>query len=100
MMMKIEDPYKEVLSKEIKTFKGACDFFDFANMHGEGFGWSIQYYGFGEHFTFWAGYGTFDDFDIDKGTQIPWERMKEIIIESAESLRKQWKDWHEGKREL
>lgn len=50
---------------------------------GDNFGWSIRYYGFGEHLTFWAGDGTFIDFGIDQDTKINWDKMKQIIIESA-----------------
>lgn len=46
-------------------------------------GWSIRYYGFGEHLTFWPGDGTFLDFSIDDDTKITWEKLKQVIIESA-----------------
>lgn len=65
------------------NFKEAVEFFD--DIHGWEPVWSIQYYGFGEHFTFWRGDGTFDDFHIDHNTPITWEKLKEIIIKSAES---------------
>ena len=72
--------------KKPETFEEAIEFLDFVNIRGEDPQWSIQYYGFGEHFTFWSGYGGFIDFGIDNGTAINWERMKEIIIESAQAL--------------
>lgn len=72
--------------KRPKTFKEAIEWLDFVNSRGEDPQWSIQYYGFGEHFTFWSGYGGFIDFDIDNGTGIDWHKMKEIIIESAQTL--------------
>jgi len=81
--------YTSVEWKEIKrpeTFPEAITFFEFVRKRGEDPQWSIHYYGFGEHFTFWSGYGGFIDFDIDNGTAINWERMKEIIVESAQAL--------------
>lgn len=72
-----------------QTFEEAVAFFNFVTKRGEDPQWSIQYYGFGEHFTFWSGYGGFIDFNIDNGTAINWRRLKEIIIESAQSL---WED--------
>jgi len=72
--------------KKPETFEEAIEFLDFVNIRGEDPQWSIQYYGFGEHFTFWSGYGGFIDFGIDNGTAINWETMKKIIIESAQAL--------------
>ena len=72
--------------KKPETFNEAVEWLNFATEHGNDVVWSIQYYGFGEHFTFWRGDGTFDDFNIDKGTGISWKKMQEIIIESAQSL--------------
>jgi len=72
--------------KRPETFPEAIAFFEFVTKRGEDPQWSIQYYGFGEHFTFWSGYGGFIDFNIDNGTAISWERLKEIIIESAQEL--------------
>ena len=80
-----------------KTFEEAVAFFNFWNKRGEDPQWSIQYYGFGEHLTFWSGYGGFIDFDIDNGTAISWGRLKEIIIESAQSL---WEDLRKNKKHL
>jgi len=72
--------------KRPKTFNQAVKFFDFITRHGHAGAWSIQYWGFGEHFTFWAGFGTFIDFGVDQNTPITWDKMKEIIIESAQDL--------------
>ena len=78
--------------KEAKTFEEAIELLDFICSRGEDPQWSIQYYGFGEHFTFWSGYGHFIDFHdignggIDRGTTISWVDLKKIIIESANSL--------------
>ena len=51
--------------------------------YNENIGWSIRYYGFGEHFTFWCGDGSFIDFGIDEDTKITWNKFKQVIIESA-----------------
>jgi hypothetical protein len=72
--------------KRPKTFEDAVALFDFIKERGEDPHWSLQYYGFGEHLTFWAGYGGFWDFDVDNGTAFNWVRMKEIIIESAQDM--------------
>ena len=75
-------------SREIRTLREAFEFFEWAkNENGQDCAWSIQYYGFGEHFTFWAGDGSFDDFNIDRGQAISWEKMKEILIYCANRLR-------------
>lgn len=72
--------------KKPETFAEAVAFLEFVTMRGEDPQWSIQYYGFGEHFTFWSGYGGFIDFDIDNGTAISWQKLKDIIVESAQAL--------------
>jgi len=77
--------------KRPENFEEATKFLDKINSLGSDVNWSIQYLGFGEHFNFFAGYGVFDDFDIDHGTMINWQRMKEIIIESAQSTYDQMK---------
>ena len=87
----------EDLSKKPETFEEAVAFLNFWTRRGQDPQWSIQYYGFGEHFTFWSGFGGFYDFDIDNGTAISWNRLKEIIIESAQSL---WEDLKKYKPHL
>ena len=72
--------------KRPETFEEAVKFLDYMNEHGEGFNWSIRYYGFGEHFTFWAGLGGFIDWHFDRGTAISWKEMKKVIIDSAQYL--------------
>lgn len=52
-------------------------------------GWTIRYYGFGEHLVYWLGDGTFIDFGVDQDTKITWNKMKKILIESAKSRKKQ-----------
>lgn len=81
-----EKVYK--LKRVITTAKDAADFFDWAKEHnGRDSCWSIQYWGFGEHFTHWSGDGTFIDFCLDKGQGIDWAKMQKILIESANNLR-------------
>jgi len=73
--------------KKPETFIEAVEFFDLLqNNHSYQPIWSIQYYGFGEHFTCWSGFGTFTDFNINLNTTIDWKKMKEIIIESAKYI--------------
>lgn len=65
------------------TFEEAIQFLEKELLYDEHTKWSIRYYGFGEHFTFWPGDGTFIDFGVDDDTPITWDKMKQIIIESA-----------------
>src|SRR3990167_9119068 len=71
-------------------FMESIKFLDYCYNHAIDSHWSIQYYGYGEHLTYWSGftpqsYG-FADFGVDQGTAINWKLMKEIIIESAQCL--------------
>jgi len=72
--------------KKPETIFEALAFFDFVTSHGDAPQWSLQYYGYGEHLTFWSGFGGFTDFNVDNGTAIDWSRLKEIIVESAQDL--------------
>jgi len=67
-----------------ETFEQAIVFFEFVGNNGFDCHWSIKYWGFGEHFTFWL--DGFYDFGIDEGTPITWGKMKEIILESAQAM--------------
>ena len=71
---------------EPETFTEAVEYLDKKGQNIEALYFSIQYYGFGEHFTTWARQDGFIDFGIDDGTVISWPRMKEIIIETAQHL--------------
>lgn len=93
----IEEEWNKMLHMKIKTFKDAIRFLDWAKSNGFDVFWSIQYYGFGEHFTFWTGFGGFHDFGIDQNTPITWRRMKEIIIQSARDLQRDICEWEEKK---
>lgn len=73
------------------TFEEAIKFLEQDLKYDDHTKWSIRYYGFGEHFTFWPGDGTFIDFGIDDDTAISWEQMKQILIQSA-MARKEFKE--------
>lgn len=84
----MEKEEQKYFKNEIVEIKKAIEFFEWAKEHrGRDSSWSIQYYGFGEHLTYWPGDGTFTDFNIDKGQGISWDKMKSILIESANNLR-------------
>jgi hypothetical protein len=85
----IDEDYKAKVKKMSLT--QAIQFLEKELKYDEHTGWSIRYYGFGEHFTFWMGDGSFLDFNMDGDTKITWEKLKEIIIESA-MARKEFKD--------
>ena len=72
--------------KKPETFEEAVKFLDETSIYWEKFNWSIRYYGVGEHFTFWAGFGGFIDWNFDNGTAISWKEMKKVIIDSAQHL--------------
>lgn len=88
MFTKIDKERTKRCNTVINTVEEAISFFDWAKEHnGRDSCWSIQYWGFGEHFTHWSGDGTFIDFCLDKGQGIDWAKMQKILIESANNLR-------------
>lgn len=99
IMKKLDKEDQERLFNNIEDVNQAISFFEWAKDHrGRDSCWSIQYYGFGEHFTHWSGDGTFIDFNIDKGQGINWNVMKSILIESANNLREAMKKEYEELR--
>jgi len=86
--------------KRPETFEEAIKYFEKLRKSGDDPQWSIQYWGFGEHFTFWAGYGTFIDFGIDRGSAFGWDKLKKIILESAQEHYDEEKALREGKHPL
>lgn len=87
-MKSLDKRVKEKVMHEITDVVQAVEFLEWAKYeNGSDSTWSIQYYGFGEHFTHWAGDGTFIDFEVDRGTGISWRMMSTILIESANNLR-------------
>ena len=95
----MEKEEKKYLKNNINEIVKAIDFFEWAKDHrGRDSMWSIQYYGFGEHLTHWSGDGTFLDFNIDKGQGISWNKMKSILIESANNLREAMKEEYEERK--
>lgn len=89
---RIADERKRWLNMKIEKVEDATKFFDYVREHtGYDCAWSLQYYGFGEHFTFWPGDGTFTDFNIDKGTAFGWGKMKVILVVSAKHLQEHLK---------
>ena len=73
------------------TIEEAIAYLDEKLKYDKHCGWSIRYYGFGEHLTFWAGDGSFIDFGIDQDTKLTWDKMRQLIIESA-MCRKEFED--------
>ena len=67
----------------LMTFEEAIKYLEEKCKFDEYSGWSIRYYGYGEHLTYWSGDGTFIDFGIDEDTKITWNKFKQVIIESA-----------------
>jgi len=85
---------EQMLNTDILSITEAIAFFEWAKeQKGTDSVWSIQYWGFGEHFTHWSGDGTFLDFNIDKGQGISWYQMKGILVESANNLREVMREW-------